>query len=60
MFWRKGRDSNPRYGITVNRISSPAHSTSLPPFREDDVYSVWSVELAIIAEKNGSRQAAVR
>ena len=31
--WRKGWDSNPRYGITVYRISSPAHSTSLPPFR---------------------------
>src|SRR5215468_4196573 len=30
--WRKGWDSNPRYGITVYRISSPAHSTSLPPF----------------------------
>ncbi len=30
--WRKGRDSNPRYGITVYRISSPAHSTTLPPF----------------------------
>ncbi len=24
---------NPRYGITVYRISSPAHSTSLPSFR---------------------------
>jgi hypothetical protein len=32
MFWRKGWDSNPRYGITVHRISSPAHSTTLPPF----------------------------
>jgi hypothetical protein len=33
MSWRKGWDSNPRYGITVHRISSPAHSTTLPPFR---------------------------
>ena len=33
MSWRKGWDSNPRYGITVYRISSPAHSTTLPPFR---------------------------
>ena len=32
-WWRKGRDSNPRYGRAVYRISSPAHSTSLPPFR---------------------------
>ena len=31
--WRKGRDLNPRYGVTVYRISSPAHSTTLPPFR---------------------------
>ena len=31
-FWRKGRDSNPRYGRPVYRISSPAHSTTLPPF----------------------------
>ena len=23
IFWRKGWDSNPRYGITVHRISSP-------------------------------------
>ncbi len=33
--WRKGWDLNPRYGITVYRISSPAHSTSLPPFRNE-------------------------
>lgn len=30
--WRKGWDSNPRYGRTVNQISSLAHSTTLPPF----------------------------
>src|SRR4249920_760948 len=29
--WRSRWDSNPRYGITVHRISSPAHSTTLPP-----------------------------
>lgn len=33
MYWRKGWDSNPRYSITVHRISSPAHSTTLPPFQ---------------------------
>src|SRR6185437_14699796 len=32
-FWRRGWDSNPRYGKTVNRISNPAHSTTLPPLR---------------------------
>ena len=32
-FWRRGWDSNPRYGITVNRISNPAHSTTLPPLQ---------------------------
>ncbi len=31
--WRRGWDSNPRYGITVNRISNPAHSTTLPPLQ---------------------------
>ncbi len=31
--WRRGWDSNPRYGETVNRISNPAHSTTLPPLR---------------------------
>ena len=31
--WRKEWDLNPRYGITVYRISSPAHSTTLPSFR---------------------------
>ena len=31
--WRRGWDSNPRYGITVHRISSPAHSTTLPPLQ---------------------------
>ena len=30
--WRKRWDSNPRYGETVNQISSLAHSTTLPPF----------------------------
>ncbi len=29
--WRRGWDSNPRYGKTVHRISNPAHSTTLPP-----------------------------
>ena len=33
--WRRGWDSNPRYGITVNRISNPAHSTTLPPLRKN-------------------------
>jgi len=28
---RSRRDSNPRYGRPVYRISSPAHSTTLPP-----------------------------
>ena len=31
--WRRGWDSNPRYSRGVNRISSPAHSTTLPPLR---------------------------
>src|SRR6185312_15153379 len=33
-FWRRGCDSNPRYGNTVNRISNPAHSTTLPPLQD--------------------------
>ena len=45
--WRKGWDLNPRYGITVYRISSPAHSTTLPPFR---ILNYRQVELIIIAE----------
>ena len=31
--WWRGWDSNPRYGETVNQISSLAHSTTLPPLR---------------------------
>ena len=31
--WRRGRDSNPRYGVTVRLISSQVHSTTLPPLR---------------------------
>ena len=31
VFWRRGWDSNPRYGRTVHLISSQAHSTSLAP-----------------------------
>jgi hypothetical protein len=34
VIWWRGWDSNPRHGITVNRISSPAHSTTLPPLRQ--------------------------
>lgn len=30
--WRKVRDSNPRYPKGVYRISSPAHSVTLPTF----------------------------
>lgn len=29
--WRRGWDSNPRYGETVRLISSQVHSTTLPP-----------------------------
>src|SRR5260363_367217 len=36
--WRKGWDLNPRYGLTVHRISNPAHSTTLPPFLLLDLY----------------------
>ena len=31
--WRKMRDSNPRYPKGVYRISSPAHSVTLPIFQ---------------------------
>jgi hypothetical protein len=30
-YWRRGWDSNPRYGKTVRLISSQVHSTTLPP-----------------------------
>jgi membrane-bound lytic murein transglycosylase F len=33
-YWRRGWDSNPRYGKTVRLISSQVHSTTLPPLRE--------------------------
>jgi hypothetical protein len=32
--WRRGWDSNPRYGETVRLISSQVHSTTLPPLRD--------------------------
>ena len=31
IFWRRGWDSNPRYGRTVHLISNQAHSTTLAP-----------------------------
>ena len=31
--WRRGSDSNRRYVENVHRISSPAHSTTLPPLQ---------------------------
>gem|GEM_PF-3509913 len=37
--WRKGWDSNPRYRRPVHRISNPAHSTTLPPFRGPAAWS---------------------
>ena len=43
--WRRGWDSNPRYGDTVRLISSQVHSTTLPPLR-----SLVFVEPAILAE----------
>jgi hypothetical protein len=33
-FWRRGRDSNPRYGVTVNLLSKQAPSTARPPLRK--------------------------
>ena len=33
-YWRRGWDSNPRYGRTVHLISNQAHSTTLAPLRE--------------------------
>ena len=32
--WRRGWDSNPRYGETVRLISSQVHSTTLPPLHK--------------------------
>ncbi len=32
-FWRRGWDSNPRYGKTVHLISNQDHSTTLAPLR---------------------------
>ena len=34
IFWRRGWDSNPRYGRTVHLISNQAHSTTLAPLRD--------------------------
>ncbi len=34
-FWRKERDSNPRYGISVCRLSRAVQSTTLPSFHFD-------------------------
>ena len=33
LFWRRERDSNPRYGETVRLISSQVQSTTLPSLR---------------------------
>ena len=33
-FWRRGRDSNPRYAINVYTLSRRAPSTTRPPLRE--------------------------
>src|SRR5690606_6182591 len=35
--WRRGRDSNPRAGVTGQRFSRPPHPTALPPLRIDIV-----------------------
>ena len=32
--WRKERDSNPRYGISVCRLSRAVQSTTLPSFHD--------------------------
>ncbi len=32
--WRTGRDSNPRYGVTVYTLSRRAPSTTRPPVHE--------------------------
>ena len=34
--WRRGRDSNPRSGVTGLRFSRPVHSSALPPLRSRD------------------------
>jgi hypothetical protein len=49
--WRRGRDSNPRYRRPVCRISSPVHSTTLPPLlvqssvHYNDLSSDWALAL---------------
>ncbi len=35
--WRRGWDSNPRYGETVRLISSQVHSTTLPPLHKTQI-----------------------
>ncbi len=34
LIWRRGRDSNPRYGVTVHLLSKQAPSTARPPLRK--------------------------
>ena len=50
VFWRKEWDLNPRYGITVYRISSPAHSTSLPSFRSSHDETMNLTERAVFCQ----------
>ena len=38
VFWRRGWDSNPRYGRTVHLISNQAHSTTLAPLLNSALY----------------------
>ncbi len=37
--WRRGRDSNPRYGVTVHLLSKQAPSTARPPLRRKTTLS---------------------
>src|ERR1017187_9956945 len=61
IYWRKGSDSNRRYAKDVHWISSPAHSTTLPPFL---LRSLCGVDAAakqkIITEPNAIRNLVGR
>ena len=52
-YWRRGRDSNPRYGCAVHTLSRRAPSTTRTPLRDAS-----SLERATLYQRSARRQSA--
>ena len=59
LYWRRGRDSNPRYAINVYTLSRRAPSAARPPLRINYLNNIMSIELNLIQQRSALQRAGL-